>query len=83
MGDLAGVRRSKSYGVGIAVIRTVVEPGPRPVIRILELADLSRDPQVLAVTTSVEEAAQVIQDWLKEVVARANGYAGHGPVTPT
>lgn len=66
------MRSSKPAGVAIAVIRTVVEPGPRPVIRILEIADLYRDAHVLAVTTSVQEAAQVITAWLNEVIARGS-----------
>lgn len=46
----------------------VVEAGPRPVIRILQIGDLFRDEHVLAVTTSVDEASQIIRDWLQDVL---------------
>jgi hypothetical protein len=43
------------------------------VIRILEIAELSRDADVLVVTTSVDEAAKFITAWLNEVIARGSG----------
>lgn len=67
------MRRFKPAGVGIAVIRTVVEPGPRPVIRILEITDLNRGANKLVVTTSVDEAAKVITAWLNDVIAHGSG----------
>lgn len=54
--------------VGIAVIRAMVESGPRPVIRILEVADLFGDERVLSVTTSADEAAEIIRDWLRKMI---------------
>jgi hypothetical protein len=64
------VRDSEPAGVSVAIIRTVVEPGPRPVIRILQISDLFENEHLLAVTTSVDEAARVIGDWLRDVIAR-------------
>ena len=57
--------------VGIAVVRAVVEDGRRPVIRILEVADVWGDELVLGVTTSPEEAAEIVAGWLRAVIANA------------
>ena len=65
---------SQPAHVAIAVIRTVVEPGPRPVIRILEITSLFRDEHVLSVTTSADEAAEVIRTWLDDVIRRTEGH---------
>lgn len=68
--------------VAIAVIRAVVEQGPRPVIRILEFGQLFRDEHSLAVTTSPAEAADVVRAWLEDVLSRADPTPGNGaPVT--
>lgn len=57
--------------VGLAIVRAVVEQGPPPVIRVLRIDDLFRDEHVLGVTSSPEEAAAMIRDWLVGVVERA------------
>ena len=57
--------------VGIAVVRAVVEDGQRPVIRILEVADVLGDEHVLGMTTSPEEAAEIVVGWLRSVIANA------------
>lgn len=54
------------------MIRAVVEQGPRPVIRILEVGQLFRDEHALTVTTSPAEAAEVVRAWLEDVVNRSD-----------
>jgi hypothetical protein len=62
------VERPQTTRVAIAVVRTVIEPRVQPVIRILEVSDLFRDERVLGVTTSADEAADIVLDWLRAVV---------------
>jgi hypothetical protein len=66
--------------VGVAIIRAFVGPGPSPVIRILEVADLFQDERVLHVTTSSRDAARVVRNWLDEVIERHA--ADEGASTP-
>jgi hypothetical protein len=61
--------------VSLAIIRAVVEDRPNPVIRILRIDDLFRDEQVLGTTTSPDEAASLIRDWLQSVIARRDDSA--------
>jgi hypothetical protein len=53
----------------VAVIRVLVDPSPRPIIRILALADLGGAEYILRITSSPDEAGQVIRDWLRDVTA--------------
>lgn len=62
------VKATRRPDIGVAVIRTVVEPGPRPVIKILQVDRLFRNEHVLAITTSPDEAARVIRGWLVDVI---------------
>jgi hypothetical protein len=62
------VRGRQPVTVGIAVIRAMVESGPRPVIRIMEITDLFAGERVLSVTTSADEAAETIRDWLRKMI---------------
>jgi hypothetical protein len=63
------VERRHQPRVAIAVIRAIVDPAQAPVIRILEVRHLFMDDHVVRVTTSPDEAADVIRGWLRDVVA--------------
>lgn len=71
--------------IGLAIVRAVVEQGPPPVIRVIRIDDLFRDEHVLGVTSSPDEAAAMIRDWLTGVLGRAapGPLANNGPVTPS
>lgn len=60
---------------GIAVIRA--STGPTAVIRILEVAGGSHDDHVLGITTSPDEAARIIGDWLRMVIGRSSQLTGN------
>jgi hypothetical protein len=68
VGQADGVPGREPVTVGIAVIRAMVESGPHPVIRILEVSDLFGEEHVLSVTTSADEAAKIIRDWLRKMI---------------
>ena len=62
--------------VALAIVRAVVDDGPQPLIRVLRIDDLFRDEQVLGITTSPDEAARLIRDWLSTVIARRRDVPG-------
>jgi hypothetical protein len=58
-------------GSTVAVIRVLVDPSSRPIIRILALTHLDDAEHVLRITSSADEAVQVIRDWLRDVTTQA------------
>ena len=71
--------------VGLAIVRAVVEEDAGPTIRILRLDDLFRDEQVIGITSSPDEAAAIIGEWLHSMVSgrRERPTAGDAGVTPS
>lgn len=81
-----GVADRTTARVSLAIVRAVVGDGSSPVIRVLRVDDLFRDEQVLGTTTSPDEAASLIRDWLRTVIARRGDAAtaeDNGAVTGT
>ncbi len=62
------MREKAAVRVGLAIVRAVVEDGSDPVIRVLRMDDLFRDEQVVGTTSSPDEAAGMIRDWLVSVI---------------
>ena len=62
------MRDQAAARVGLAIVRAVVEDGPDPVIRVMKMDDLFRDEQVVGTTSSPDEAAAMIRDWLVAVI---------------
>lgn len=54
--------------VGLAIVRSEVGQGVDPIIRIVQLDDLFGAERVLVVTTSPDEAAQQLRDWLRSMI---------------
>ena len=54
------------------MIRASTDRGPGAVIRILEVAGSSHDDHLLGMTTSPDEAARIIGDWLRMVIERSS-----------
>jgi hypothetical protein len=71
------VTQPRAAEVALAIVRAVVDDGPQPLIRVLRIDDLFRDEQVLGTTTSPDEAARLIGDWLSSVIARRHGRLGN------
>jgi hypothetical protein len=69
------MREQAAARVGLAIVRAVVEDGPHPVIRVLQMGDLFRDEQVVGITSSPDEAAGMIRDWLVSVIRGQPGAA--------
>lgn len=67
------MRESAAAHVGLAIVRAVVDDGPDPVIHVLRMDDLFRDEQILGTTTSPDEAAAMIREWLISVIERRRG----------
>ena len=67
------MRESAAAHVGLAIVRAVVADGPDPVIHVLRMDDLFRDEQILGTTTSPDEAAAMIREWLISVIERRRG----------
>jgi hypothetical protein len=60
---------------GLAVIRAGVEDYPAPVIRILLVDDLLANHVVSTATTSPDDAAAMIREWLGRVTLPRGGDA--------
>lgn len=70
------VAHAKRHHVGLAVVRAIVDDGPTPVIRVVQMDDLFRSERVLGTTTSPDIAATLIRDWLISVLDRNTPAAG-------
>ena len=62
------MREPATTRVGLAIVRVVVEGRSDPVIRVLRMDDLFRDEQVLGTTSSPDEAAGMVRNWLESVI---------------
>jgi hypothetical protein len=64
------------------VLRAWLEPGvPHLRVRIVEIPP-DRDERPVAVTTSADEACNVVRRWLEALAARGSNGNGDGVVTP-
>jgi hypothetical protein len=80
---LGSVEVGPDSRIGLAIVRSEVSQGLGPIIRIVRLDDLFGTERVLVITTSPDEAAQSLREWLWEMIGGQDiGGAGDVEVTP-
>lgn len=77
------MRSRAAAHVGLAIVRAVVEEGPQPVIRVIQMDDVFADERMLGVTSSPDDAARMIRDWLVGVIGRRHAAVANGDDTVT